>query len=1600
MLAGGLLVRARMRHLLVSALLALCVMAGCQAPGPSAAPRPLTQAAAAVSATPAPAGDGFTLDEVSRRQAAFKGWLGQYLAAPPSARAALLADGEALAAARRPALRWLLLTDPQAALTFALSPVDRAQLPDGITKHLEQWRDGRGDLKVLGGLSDTAPLPVERFVSFAGSSERLRAGVFGRRLGQLTREGLRLHGVSLDGAVALTESPVRRLFPFEVPRFPVESRQCGISRQAINDATLSDDGDSVHANCTAMHSNQAEVQLVTEEDAAGATAATSWTQGVKQVLFIRVDFSDVAGDPISDTSAKALIDTTTSTFYAVHSYGKTSMVSTVTATLRMPQTAAAYVGADNYTGLMTDAYAAAKTAGQDPANFDLAIVAFAHQGGAWGGWSGRGYVGGKGTWINGDFTLRVAGHELGHNYGVNHANFWNAGTSIFGAGTNVEYGNPFDMMSSGGNTSSDFNAWFKRLFDWVPSAETQVVSTSGTYRIYALEQPITSGLHALKLPRADARDFWFEYRPNYGNTQLANGASVNLGFANSGSGSELLDMTPDGDRTNSALLIGTTFDDPLQDVHVTPVGKGGTTPESLDLVVNLGPFPGNRAPTVTLSASSLTPAAGVAVTFTATASDPDGDALAYAWELDDGSLGTNTATVTRTWSTPRDYHVRVTASDMKGQKTSASVVVTVGTPTTFTLAGTVGTSAGPLGNVRVTDGTHVAFTDSLGHYTLTQVAAGTPTLSASAFDYAFTRSFAAPLTVAGSMTGLDFLATAAPGYSITGKVTNGGVGLAGVTVSTGLKTAVTDASGTYTLTTVPNGRYTLTATLAGWQFQGSSSLVEVYGGNVANANFYAVGNYLSGSIPGTVTATPVVTDGLRTATVSNYNGQWNWYLSGVPDGTWNLVATATGFALQPSNFTNPVVLSGVGRNNLNFGLDTSGGQAVSGTVKTGTTPLPGVQVTDGTRTVTTDSAGHYTLLGVPAGTYTLTPSGGSYTYTPATRSITVAAAPLTGQDFATTVVNLPPTVVTVATAAPTTVTGNSTTLSVLATDDGGEANLTYTWTSNIPASVSFSASGTNAAKLSTATFTQSGYYTLECTVTDQGGLSVRSQVTVIVNPVPTTLVVTPGVASVTINGSQTFTGLLSDQFGRQTYSGTPTWSVSGGGTLAAASFLAQTFTAAATPGGPYTVTLAYGGKTATANVTVTPSGTPTIVTQAQATPEPVTGTTTHLTVLGADDGTEANLTYHWAVTGPSGVTFSANDSNAARSATATFTQVGEYDFTVTATDLDALSVQSAVHVSVQPVAASIVLQPQVVTLQVGSSQPFTATVEDQFGAPLSSQPVVSFSVSGGGTIDGAGVFTAGPTPGGPFTVTATVAGVTATAQLSVGAAPDTAPPTVQLTQPVAGANLLTSTTLVATASDNVGVTQVEFFVDTTSLGVVSQAPWSLAFDPTTVAQGSHVLTAKASDAAGNHTTSDGVSVTTGPQAPVDTTPPTVSLTSPTEGATLPTHLTLSATASDDVGVTQVAFEVDGQVVGQASAAPWSATVELAVGTHTAVAIAHDAAGHLTRSDAVSFTVGTDAPPQGPPEQVLGGCGCQSGASTPFSSVVLLAGLLWRSRRRA
>lgn len=107
----------------------------------------------------------------------------------------------------------------------------------------------------------------------------------------------------------------------------------------------------------------------------------------------------------------------------------------------------------------------------------------------------------------------------------------------------------------------------------------------------------------------------------------------------------------------------------------------------------------------------------------------------------------------------------------------------------------------------------------------------------------------------------------------------------------------------------------------------------------------------------------------------------------------------------------------------------------------------------------------------------------------------------------------------------------------------------------------------------------------------------------------------------------------------------------------------------------------------------------------------------------------------------------------------------------------------------------------------------------------------------------------------------------------IGAAVDTTPPTVSMTAPANGATVSgTAVTVSATASDNVAVGNVQFLLDGNPVGSpVLQAPYALNWDSTTVANGTHTLSARATDTAGNTTTATAVTVTVNNPVPTGAT---------------------------------------------------------------------------------------------------------------------------------
>jgi len=156
--------------------------------------------------------------------------------------------------------------------------------------------------------------------------------------------------------------------------------------------------------------------------------------------------------------------------------------------------------------------------------------------------------------------------------------------------------------------------------------------------------------------------------------------------------------------------------------------------------------------------------------------------------------------------------------------------------------------------------------------------------------------------------------------------------------------------------------------------------------------------------------------------------------------------------------------------------------------------------------------------------------------------------------------------------------------------------------------------------------------------------------------------------------------------------------------------------------------------------------------------------------------------------------FSANGTNAAKTATATFFQAGTYTLLVTITDSSNNTTTSTVTAVVtQNVTRMYVQPPNSTVVPTGTIQYSISNVLDQFSNPIAS-PAITWSVTGGGSISSSGLFTA--STDGTFSVTATSGGYIATTSVTVAggasgvpAAPPTAlaPVAVQPASPTSTA---------------------------------------------------------------------------------------------------------------------------------------------------------------------------------------------------------------------
>jgi thermitase len=190
--------------------------------------------------------------------------------------------------------------------------------------------------------------------------------------------------------------------------------------------------------------------------------------------------------------------------------------------------------------------------------------------------------------------------------------------------------------------------------------------------------------------------------------------------------------------------------------------------------------------------------------------------------------------------------------------------------------------------------------------------------------------------------------------------------------------------------------------------------------------------------------------------------------------------------------------------------------------------------------------------------------------------------------------------------------------------------------------------------------------------------------------------------------------------------------------------------------------------------------------------------------------------------------------------------------------------------------------------------------------------------------------------------------------MAVGGTIDTLPPTIGFVYPTNGMNVSGVLTLQISASDNTGVSAVDLSVDGTSIGSTVVSPYAFQWDSRLVANGSHSVSARATDLRGNVSTA---SITVNVQnVIVDTTPPSITISSPTNGSKVSVNLPVYVNASDNTNVVRVELYADGVLVSASNSAPFTTkwtTKKVATGAHNLQCRAYDGVGNSGISQIVT-----------------------------------------------
>lgn len=215
-------------------------------------------------------------------------------------------------------------------------------------------------------------------------------------------------------------------------------------------------------------------------------SAASNSLGIRRAVCINVIFADQTNASAGVISAADVARSCANmeVYHTLRAFGAMQLKVTTKPCFYKISLAQADLTAGSSGDIMTKAKLALSTAGSvdggdcpaDPTAYQHFVVFFSWQNVF--SYCGLGSCPGSSVWIHGQGCanegagLAVVAHEIGHNYGLNHAAFWGINQTV-----NVEYGDQTDVMGSGrgylGMARADYNAATKFALGWIP--ESRVV---------------------------------------------------------------------------------------------------------------------------------------------------------------------------------------------------------------------------------------------------------------------------------------------------------------------------------------------------------------------------------------------------------------------------------------------------------------------------------------------------------------------------------------------------------------------------------------------------------------------------------------------------------------------------------------------------------------------------------------------------------------------------------------------------------------------------------------------------------------------------------------------------------------------------------------------------------------------------------------------------------------------------------------------------------------------------------------------------------------------------------------------------------------------